>query len=336
MVMKGKNVAAVLAAFFLASSLLLLQLPGCGGGGGGVNSVTVGGGAATGTLQVGITDSPAFPEFLSVHITIDKVVAVPAGKEGMGDDDPGLPVIVTFPGGQPVDILNLHFLPQILGSTTIPAGSFSQIRLILAPNQPTLNNYVILASDPALKIPLTTPSAQQTGLKVIGNFTVTPGAFNTIVLDFNPNDAIVVAGKSGKIILKPTGIRISQVFNSLNNAGGVSGTIRSPLFEPWSSATVSVFPRDPTNKAVTSGVVFSNFSSPSVWKTPFAALVPPTGSAVMPSAHYKVFVQAYRDTRLLIPTFDLYSSPAFTVTTGVDTLVPSKEGVPDGIVLLGP
>ncbi len=334
--MKGKNWAwAALAAFFLASSLLILQLPGCGGGGG-VNSVVVSSGATTGTLQVGITDSPAFPELLSVHLTIDKVVAVPAGKEGLADNDPGLPVIVTFPAGQPVDILDLHFVPQILGSTAIPAGSYSQIRLILAPNQPTLSNYVILASDPNQRIPLTTPSAQQTGLKVVGTFTVTSGAFNTIVLDFNPNDAIVIAGKSGKIILKPTGIRISQVFNSLNNAGGVSGTIRSPLFEPWSSAVVSVFPRGPANNAVTSGVVFSNFSSPSVWKTPFAALLPPTGSAVMPSASYKVFVQAYRDTRLLTPAFDLYSSPAFAVTTGVDTLVPGRGAVPDGIVLLGP
>lgn len=328
--MKGKKSAwAAVAAFFLASSLLFIQLSGCGGGGG---SAVVLSGAATGTLQVGITDSPAFPDFLAVHLTIDKVVAVPAGKEGLADDDPGLPVIATFPGGQPVDILDLHFVPQILGTTAVPAGRYNQIRLILAPNQqPTLSNYVILASDPGLKIPLTTPSAQQSGLKVVGNFTVTPGAFNTIVLDFNPNDAIVIAGNSGKIILKPTGIRINQVFNSLTNAGAVLGTIRSPLFESWSSATVAVFPRDPAGKAVTAGVVFSNFSSPSVWKTPFAAFLPPNGSAVVPSAHYKVFVQAYRDNGLLTPVFALYSSPPFIITTGVDTPVP-----PDGTVLLGP
>lgn len=320
--MSGKNLTrACFIAFLLASSLLVMQLPGCNGGGGG---------ASTGTLQVGITDKPAFPDFSSVHITIDRVVAVPAGREGLDDDDPGLPVIATFPGGQGVDILNLHFLPQILGSTPIPAGSYSQIRLILAPDQPTLNNYCILAGNPA-QIPLTTPSAKQTGLKIVGKFTVTAGAFNTIVLDFNPNDAIVITGQPGKIIFKPTGIRINQVFNSLTNAGSVSGDIRAPLFKPWSSATVSVVPRNPAANAVTSGVVFSNFSSPSVWKTPFAALLPPTGSPVMASANYKVFVQAFRDTRLQGPTFNLYSSPAFTVTMGVDTPVP-----PSGTVLLGP
>jgi hypothetical protein len=308
--------------------MLFLHLPGCSGGGGDDDgSVTV----STGTLQVGITDSPAFPDFLSVHITILKVVAVPAGREGLEDDDPGLPVIATFPSGLGVDILDLHFLPQILGTTQVPAGSYNQIRLILAPNQPTLNNYVILASDPGVQRPLKTPSAQQSGLKIVGKFTVSPGAFNTIVLDFNPNDAIVFAGNSGNIILKPTGIRINQVFNKLDNAGGVTGDIRAPLFAPWSSATVSVVPRNPASGAVTAGVVFSNFSSPSVWKAPFAALVPPNNSTVVPSASYKVFVQAFRDTGSQIPVFDLYSSPAFSVTVGIDTPVPTN-----GIVLLGP
>ncbi len=264
-------------------------------------------------------------------MTIDKVVVVPQGKEGLPDNDLGLPVIATFPGGMGVDILNLHFVPQVLGATAIPAGTYSQVRLILAPDQPTLNNYVILAANPTVRLPLKTPSAQQSGLKIVGKFTVTAGAFNSILLDFNPDNAIVIAGQSGNIILKPTGIRVIQVFNSLDNAGTVFGSIRSPLFQPWSSASVSVVPRNPAASAVTSGVVFSNFSSPSVWKAPFTAFLPPNGSTAMPSANYKVFVQAFRDTSLLVPTFSLYSSPPFTVTTGVDTPVP-----PDGIVLLGP
>ncbi len=325
--MKSKTITGIVTAVFLMLALVGLgQMLGCGGGGGTYWPIS----ANVGTLQVGITDSPAFPNFSSVHLTIDKVVVVPAGKESLSDSDPGLPVIATFPGGMGVDILNLHFLPQILGTTAIPAGTYSQVRLILAPNSPTLSNYVILSGDPT-KLPLTTPSAQQTGVKIVGKFTVTAGALNTIVLDFNPNEAIVIAGKSGKIILKPTGIRIIQVFNSLTNAGSVSGAIRSPEFATWSSAKVTVVPRNPAGSAVTSGILFSNFSSPSIWKSTFSALVPPNGSAAVPAANYKVFVQAYRDTLSSIPTFALYSSPLFTVTGGSDTLVP-----PDGIVLLGP
>ena len=322
--MKNRTLSIMAAsAFLLLFFLMLAQLPGCSGGGGG--------GTATGTLQAAITDSPAFPNFERVFITINKVVVVPKGSENLADNDPGLPVIATFPGGLGVDILDLHFLPQILGTTEIPAGSYSQVRLILAPDQPTLNNFVIFANNPTQSIPLKTPSAQESGLKIVGSFTVTAGALNTIVLDFNPNEAIVIAGNSGNIILKPTGIRILQVFNSLANAGAVSGTIRSPLFEPWSSAAVSVVPRNPASSAVTSGIVFSNFSSPSIWKAPFAALVPPNGSQFVPSTNYKVFVQSFKDTNALVPAFSIYSSPAFTVTSGVDTQVP-----PDGIVLLGP
>ncbi|HEX9023497.1 MAG TPA: DUF4382 domain-containing protein [Geobacteraceae bacterium] len=325
--MKNKTITGIVTALFLMAALVGLgQMQGCGGGGG--TNVPVN--PNVGALQVGITDSPAFPNFSSVHLTIDKVVVVPAGKEGLSDNDPGLPVIAVFPGGMGVDILNLHFLPQILGTTTIPAGTYSQVRLILAPNSPTLSNYVVLSGDPA-KLPLTTPSAQQTGVKIVGNFTVTAGALNTIVLDFNPNEAIVIAGKSGNINFKPTGIRIIQVFNSLTNAGSVSGAIRSPQFGSWSSAKVTVVPRNPAGSAVTSGIVFSNFSSPSVWKSTFSAFVPPNNSAVVPAANYKVFVQGYRDTSSTVPVFSLYSSPLFTVTGGSDTLVP-----PEGIVQLGP
>jgi Domain of unknown function (DUF4382) len=325
--MKKNSLTIIIsAAILLLSSLMLMQIPGCGGGGGGG-----GVGTSTGTLQASITDSPAHPNFDSIHLTIDRVVVVPAGKEGLADNDPGLPVIAAFPAGLGVDILNLHFVPQILGTLTIPAGRYSQVRLILAPDMPTINNYVILTRNPAVRVPLKTPSAQESGLKIVGNFTVTAGAFNTILLDFNPENAIVIAGNSGNIILKPTGIRIMQVFNSLANAGSVFGTIRSPLFASWSSATFSVVPRNPAASAVTAGVVFSNFSSPSVWKAPFSAFLPANGSAAVPSANYKVFVQAFRDTPSLIPTFGLYSSPVFTVTTGVDTPVP-----PDGVVPLGP
>lgn len=308
------------AALLLLSAFMLAQIPGCGGGGGSSSS---------GTLQVGITDSPD-SNFSRVFITIDKVVVVPKGRENLPDNDPGLPVIATFPAGLGVDILNLHFLPQILGTVNIPAGSYSQVRLILAPDKPALHNFVVLAGS-TTELPLMTPSAQESGLKIVGSFTVTAGAFNTIVLDFNPDDAIVISGSSGNIILKPTGIRIIQVFNSLTNAGAVFGTIRSPQFEPWSSASVSVVPRNPAASAVTSGIVFSNFSSASVWKAPFTAFVPPNGSTVVPSQNYKVFVQAFRDTSSLVPVFRLYSSPTFAVTQGVDTPVP-----PNGIVPLIP
>lgn len=315
-------VTTVSGVALLFCSLIFCHLAGCGGGGGS---------ADTGILQAAITDARATGDLAGVHITIDKVVAVPAGKEALPDDDANLPVVASFPGGRGIDILDLHFVPQILGNAALPAGIYSQVRLVLAPNQPTLNNYVTLTGNPSQKLPLTTPSAQQTGVKIVGKFTVTAGTLNTILLDFNPSTAIVFAGNSGQILLKPTGIRILQIYDSLNNAGAVTGEIRSPLFRSWSSATLSVVPRNPSGAAVTSGMVFSNLSSPGVWKAPFTAFLPPNGSATVPSANYKVFIQAFSKAGAQNPVFSLYSSPLFSIASGVDTPVP-----PAGTVLLRP
>ncbi len=317
----------------LTAFLGFVQMQGCGGGGGGA--------APTGNLQVAITDSPAFQTFSSVHIKIDKVVVVPAGKEGVADNDPGLLTVATFPSGTDVDILKLHFLQQVLGTAPVPPGTYNQVRLILAPNPstPPFNNYFILAGS-STQVALTTPSAQETGVKVNGRFTVTAGVLNTILLDFNPNEAIVQRGHSGQNNLKPTGIKIIQVFSSLANSASISGLIRSPVFKPlssstfksWSSAVVSIAPRNPAAGAIASGVAFSSFSGSGVWKAPFTAFVPPTNSAFMSSANYKVFVQAFKDTQLQNAAFKLYSSPLMTANTaGVDFPVP-----PAGIVQLVP
>ena len=130
----------------------------------------------------------------------------------------GIPVVV---GGiippEDVNILKLHFLQQLLGTAVIPAGSYSQVRLILAKNPSTapFNNYFILAGS-STQVALTTPSGTETGEKIVGRFTVTAGTLNTILLEFNPDTAIVKAGLSGQNNIKPTGIHIQQIWKLLH------------------------------------------------------------------------------------------------------------------------
>lgn len=302
---------------------------GCGG------STDSGTGAITGkgTLKVAITDSPAFRDYSSVHINITKVMAVPAGKENASDDDAGLITVAEFPEGQDVDILKLHFVQQELGTVTLPSGSYNQVRLILAKNPASapFKNYFILAGSNS-QVALTTPSAQQSGLKVNGNFTVTPGVLSAVLLDFDPNEAIVKRGNSGQNNLKPTGIRLMQVNGSINNSASISGLIRTSPFMPFSSATVSVIPRGPAASAASTGTVYANYSGAGVWKTPFVNYVPPNNTTAMPSVHYRVFIQGYRDTLRQVPAFQPYSSPLMTLTNGgVDYPV-----LPNGIVTLTP
>ena len=148
-VMKVSTVLAV-------ATVALFQLQGCGGGGGGGST------ASTGTLKLAITDKMS-DDFKNVVISIREIRVVPAGKEGASDNDPGLPVVVSFATPKVVDVMQLQFVQQALGDVLLPVGSYSQIRLILEPNpngqqQPV--NYLVLKSDLTnTKIPLTTPSA---------------------------------------------------------------------------------------------------------------------------------------------------------------------------------
>jgi len=276
----------------LFAFIAFVQLSGCGGGGSGA--------APAATLQVGLTDKQS-DSFANVFIAIKEVRVVPAGLENAADNDARLPVIVTYSTPHVVDILTLHFQQDILGTIPLPAGTYNQVRLILAPNpngQGDPVNYLTLKTAPTVKIPLTTPSAQQSGLKVLGKFQVTPGIINAILLDFDPNTAIVGRG-NGAFNLKPTGIRIIQPATALTSFGSLSGTVVS-TFKDWSSATVSVVPQSGANP-IAAGTIFSNFTS-NRWEGPFSAFVP--GGA------YRLHVQA--------KGFAPYSSPMQTVTAGSD------------------
>jgi hypothetical protein len=301
--------------FFTIGSLLLItvmvaaQLPGCSGGGGSS-------GAALSTdstrLQVSLTDKMS-ADYANVFIAIKEIRVVPAGMEGAADHHPGLPVIKTFDPPLVIDVLTLRFQQEILGTANLPPGSYNQVRLILAPNPTGAGvdpvNYLTLKSDPTVKIPLTTPSATQSGLKVLGKFTVKSGELNAILLDFDPNTAIVARG-NGKYILKPTGIRIVQLSSPLYDEFGVlSGTVLS-TFKDFSSATVSVVPAG-SSSPIASGSVFSNYSS-SRWEAPFTSFVP--------SGSYRVHIKA--------KGFELYSTALQTVTGGTETPVGNLELIP--------
>lgn len=285
-------------AILVAAAVTLLQFFGCSGGGGS---------ASTGTLKLAITDKLS-DSFANVVISIREIRVVPAGMENAADNDPGLPVVVRFTAPRVIDVMQLQFVQQALGEVVLPAGTYSQIRLILEPNPNGLGqppaNYLTLKTDLNSKLPLTTPSAQQSGLKILGPIEIKPGTINAVMIDFDPNTAIVVRG-NGAYNLKPTGIRLVQLAEVLTLYGSITGNVK--MFDQWSSATVSVKRRgtvidiDP----IAAGRIFSNYTS-NAWQVPFAAFVP--GSA---SVSYKTFVAANG--------FRTYSSPAVGVTQGAET-----------------
>jgi hypothetical protein len=281
----------------LAVSLLPALITGCGGGG------TFSADTSTGTIRVGITDKTN-PDYEQVVVLVKEIRLVPSGKEGLADEDSALPVL-PFNGPLSIDIMQLRFQQEILGTAAIPAGEYTQVRLILEQN-PSNNpvNYVVLKSDPLTRIPLKTPSGQQSGVKVLGKFTVQEGVINTIMIDFDPNTAIVDTGssdKNQKFILKPTGIRIVQTSQSLTTFGSLSGTVSAA--QAWTSATVSVKPADSAN-SIANGLIYAeNAGGQALWEAPFTSFVP--------AGQYRVHV--------LATGFAPYSSAITSVTTGADS-----------------
>jgi hypothetical protein len=173
----------------LAAATTLLAA--CGGGGGNT---------ATGTLRLSLTDAPTCG-YDNVWVTVQKV-RVHQSSSASDTDGGWHEVVLASP--QRVDLLTLTngtLMP--LGQTQLPAGTYTQMRLVLAANS---------ASDPlanAIKptggseTALTTPSAQQSGLKMNVSLTVNPDTVADFAIDFNACKSFVRAGNSGQYLIKP-------------------------------------------------------------------------------------------------------------------------------------
>ena len=180
----------------LPSLLAAGLLAACGGGGSG---------SATGTLRLSLTDAPACG-YDSVFVTVEKVRV--HQSSAAGDSDGGWSEVV-LPTPLRVDLLTLTngtLLP--LGQTELPAGTYTQMRLVLGGTTPpgwpagTLAN-AIRPSGTASEMALTTPSGLQSGLKMNVNLTVNPDTVADFAIDFDACKSFVKAGNSGKYLLKP-------------------------------------------------------------------------------------------------------------------------------------
>lgn len=200
----------------------VLALAACGGGGGSSGST-----AGQGTLQMSITDAPACYE--SVLVTVEKVRV--STSDSSGDGDGGWKEIVPANGPVQVDLVNLtNGQLAALGSATVDAGTYRQVRLVLSPNTQAdpLRNAVKPIGGTLQ--PLVTPSGQQSGLKIKSEVAVGAGEVKDMVLDFDACKSIVLTG-SGTYLLKPV-VRLGEKV-----ASGIEGYVATSMTP--SSTTVS-------------------------------------------------------------------------------------------------
>lgn len=152
-------------------------------------------------LALRLTDAPG--DYEAVYIDVKDVVI----KYNGGQDD------VTL--GINAGIYNLLELTAgvnvLLYDDEVPAGAISQIRLVLGEE-----NTIVVDGE---TLPLATPSAQQSGLKIQVNETLQRGVLYEFMLDFDVDKSIVSQGNGG-YSLKPV-IRATTVAES----GAISGKV---------------------------------------------------------------------------------------------------------------
>lgn len=196
----------------LVASALVAGLSACGGGSD----------SGTGTLRLALTDAPACG-FDAVNVTVQ---SVRLHQSATAEDTANGWETLTLASPKQVDLLKLtNGLLEELGQTTLPAGRYNQLRLVLADNSSTpLANTVVPTS--GAEVALTTPSAQQSGLKLKVAMDVAPGQVADYVIDFDACRSVVQAGGSGKYLLKP----VLTVFP--RSTTGVEGEVALAMVGP--------------------------------------------------------------------------------------------------------
>ncbi|PZF74908.1 DUF4382 domain-containing protein [Taibaiella soli] len=177
------------------------------------DSSSSGGGYSSSTnakVTMHLTDGPA--TYDAVYLNVQEVqVNVSNGSWiSMTPVRPGLYNILNFRNG----------LDTMLGWVEIPAGTISQMRLILGDG-----NYVVVNG---VDYPLTTPSAQESGLKLNINQTLVAGNSYDFWIDFDAARSIHQTG-NGKYMLKP----VMRAYSELTD-----GRIKGYALPPAAGITV--------------------------------------------------------------------------------------------------
>ncbi|MEK6780597.1 MAG: DUF4382 domain-containing protein [Bacteroidota bacterium] len=214
-------------------------------------------GETTSFLEVRLTDAPG--DYEAVNIDIADV------QVNSGADEDGWKSLDVNKGVY--DLLKLtNGLDTLLGKIELPAGRVSQVRLILGENNS-------LSID-GQAISLSTPSGQQSGLKLQVNADLVEGITYKLLLDFDAARSVVRAGSSGNYNLKPV-IRTIVEAESGAIKGMVSPVEASPaVYAIQSSDTLgTAFADQTTGKFLINGLSAGTYKITIEPKTGFQATI---------------------------------------------------------------
>ena len=158
-------------------------------------------------VTVRMTDAPG--DYDQVWVDVDDVMIKTEAE--VGEEEGAWESLANVETGR-YDLLQLTGgVSQLLADVEIPAGYLDQIRLVLGQD-----NAVVIDGE---EIPMATPSAQQSGLKLQVQQELEAGESYEYLLDFDVDESIVETGNAG-YLLKPV-IRMSAMANTGSIVGEV-------------------------------------------------------------------------------------------------------------------
>lgn len=169
-------------------------------------------------VAVKLTDAPG--DYQHVFVEVEDVMIKTTAE---GDDEESWESLEGVNTGV-IDLLSLTGgVTELLVDTQLEAGYLHQIRLVLGDN----NTIVVKNGDQEQEFALKTPSAQQSGLKVMVGQELEADAEYTFILDFDVDKSVVPTG-TGTYNLKPV-IRMAVEENSGSIVGSVHPTTEQVL-----------------------------------------------------------------------------------------------------------
>jgi hypothetical protein len=202
--------------------------------------------SGSGHLQVMLTDGPAVYD--AVNIDVQKVEVnvssdsnTSSGWQTVNLLHPGVYNLLKFSNG----------IDTLLAAADIPAGTLSQMRLVLGNNNSVVVN--------GQTFPLITPSAQQSGLKFNIHATLTPGIVYRLWIDFNAGRSIVTTGNGG-YILKPVIRTYTEAIGGSIKGYALPGIAKPQVWATMGTDTLMALPDSATGYYFFGGVTAGSWN----------------------------------------------------------------------------
>jgi len=176
----------------------------------------------TAKIRFLLTDAPGYFQEVNIDVLSIKVIINDSIYEL--ETNQGIYNLLEFVNGK----------DTVLVTDEIPSGMLSQIRLVLGENNTVMVDSVVYN--------LKTPSAQQSGLKLLVNTEIFNGITYTYIIDFDAAKSIVKTG-NGKYILKP----VIRVFTEAVT-GSIKGVVQPVIARP---TILAIGPSDDTTAVFT-------------------------------------------------------------------------------------